>query len=430
MPFITDIYAREVLDSRGNPTIEVEVETESGCFGRAIVPSGASTGEYEAVELRDNDNKRFLGKGVTKAVNNVNDVIAPEIIGYDVTKQRVIDKLLCKIDGTPNKSRLGANAVLGVSLAVAKAAANFYNMSLYGYFGGVNGHTLPTPMINILNGGAHADWCIDFQEIMIVPVAFDTFKQAIQASSEVFHHLKLVLKEQGLNTAVGDEGGYAPKLSSNEEALSVVVKAIRNAGYVPGKDFKLALDVASSEFYDKKAKKYNLKSEKKMLTVKELVSYYKELCKKYPIISIEDGLDQNDWDGWRLLTKELGSTVQLVGDDLFVTNTTRLSKGIENKVANAILIKINQIGTLSETFEAVEMAKRAGYAVVISHRSGETEDTTIADIAVALNAGQIKTGSMSRTDRIAKYNQLLRIEDELDEAAVYEGLNAFYNIQK
>ena len=430
MPFITDIYAREVLDSRGNPTIEVEVETESGCFGRALVPSGASTGIHEALELRDKDEKRFLGKGVTKAVKNVNEIIAPEIIGYDVTKQIVIDKLLCKIDGTPNKSRLGANSILGVSLAVAKAAANFYNMSLYQYFGGVNGHTLPTPMINILNGGSHADWCIDFQEIMIVPVAFETFKQAIQASSEVFHHLKKVLKDAGLNTAVGDEGGYAPKLSSNEEALQAVVKAIRSAGYVPGKDFKLALDVASSEFYDEKSKKYVLKSENKTLNVKELVNFYKDLCKKYPIISIEDGLAQDDWDGWKLLTKELGNTVQLVGDDLFVTNTKRLQKGIENKAGNAILIKINQIGTLTETFEAVEMAKRAGYAAVISHRSGETEDTTIADIAVALNAGQIKTGSMSRTDRIAKYNQLLRIEDELDEAAVYEGINSFYNIQK
>ena len=430
MPFITDIYAREVLDSRGNPTIEVEVETESGCFGRALVPSGASTGIHEALELRDKDEKRFLGKGVTKAVKNVNEIIAPEIIGYDVTKQIVIDKLLCKIDGTPNKSRLGANSILGVSLAVAKAAANFYNMSLYQYFGGVNGHTLPTPMINILNGGSHADWCIDFQEIMIVPVAFETFKQAIQASSEVFHHLKKVLKDAGLNTAVGDEGGYAPKLSSNEEALQAVVKAIRSAGYVPGKDFKLALDVASSEFYDEKSKKYVLKSENKTLNVKELVNFYKDLCKKYPIISIEDGLAQDDWDGWKLLTKELGNTVQLVGDDLFVTNTKRLQKGIENKAGNAILIKINQIGTLTETFEAVEMAKRAGYAAVISHRSGETEDTTIADIAVALNAGQIKTGSMSRTDRIAKYNQLLRIEDELDEAAIYEGLNSFYNINK
>lgn len=430
MPFITDIYAREVLDSRGNPTIEVEVETESGCFGRALVPSGASTGIHEALELRDKDEKRFLGKGVTKAVKNVNEIIAPEIIGYDVTKQIVIDKLLCKIDGTPNKSKLGANSILGVSLAVAKAAANFYNMSLYQYFGGVNGHTLPTPMINILNGGSHADWCIDFQEIMIVPVVFETFKEAIQASSEVFHHLKKVLKDAGLNTAVGDEGGYAPKLSSNEEALQVVVKAIRSAGYVPGKDFKLALDVASSEFYDEKSKKYVLKSENKTLNVKELVNFYKDLCKKYPIISIEDGLAQDDWDGWKLLTKELGNTVQLVGDDLFVTNTKRLQKGIENKAGNAILIKINQIGTLTETFEAVEMAKRAGYAAVISHRSGETEDTTIADIAVALNAGQIKTGSMSRTDRIAKYNQLLRIEDELDEAAVYEGINSFYNIQK
>ena len=429
MPFITDVYAREVLDSRGNPTIEVEVETESGCFGRAIVPSGASTGEYEAVELRDKDEKRFLGKGVTKAVNNVNEAIAPEIIGYDVTKQIVIDKLLCKIDSTPNKSRLGANAILGVSLAVAKAAANFYNMSLYEYFGGIHAHTLPTPMINILNGGSHADWCIDFQEIMIVPVAAETFKQAVQMSSEVFHHLKKVLKEQGLNTAVGDEGGYAPKLCSNEDALASVVKAIRSAGYVPGKDFKLALDIAASEFYDEKTKKYNLVSEKKKLSSKELVSYYKDLCKKYPIISIEDGLDENDWDGWKVLTKELGSSIQLVGDDLFVTNTKRLKKGIEEGVANAILVKINQIGTLTETFAAVEMAKKAGYAAIISHRSGESEDTTIADIAVALNAGQIKTGSMSRTDRIAKYNQLLRIEDELGDAAVYDGIESFYNIK-
>lgn len=430
MPFITDVYAREVLDSRGNPTIEVEVETESGCFGRAIVPSGASTGEYEAVELRDKDEKRFLGKGVTKAVNNVNEAIAPEIIGYDVTKQIVIDKLLCKIDSTPNKSRLGANAILGVSLAVAKAAANFYNMSLYEYFGGIHAHTLPTPMINILNGGSHADWCIDFQEIMIVPVVAETFKQAVQMSSEVFHHLKTVLKEQGLNTAVGDEGGYAPKLCSNEDALASVVKAIRSAGYVPGKDFKIALDIAASEFYDEKTKKYNLVSEKKKLSSKELVSYYKDLCKKYPIISIEDGLDENDWDGWKVLTKELGSSIQLVGDDLFATNTKRLKKGIEEGVANAILVKINQIGTLTETFAAVEMAKKAGYAAIISHRSGESEDTTIADIAVALNTGQIKTGSMSRTDRIAKYNQLLRIEDELGDAAVYDGIESFYNIKK
>ena len=429
MPFITDVYAREVLDSRGNPTIEVEVETESGCFGRAIVPSGASTGEYEAVELRDKDEKRFLGKGVTKAVNNVNEAIAPEIIGYDVTKQIVIDKLLCKIDSTPNKSRLGANAILGVSLAVAKAAANFYNMSLYEYFGGIHAHTLPTPMINILNGGSHADWCIDFQEIMIVPVAAETFKQAVQMSSKVFHHLKTVLKEQGLNTAVGDEGGYAPKLCSNEDALASVVKAIRSAGYVPGKDFKIALDIAASEFYDEKTKKYNLVSEKKKLSSKELVSYYKDLCKKYPIISIEDGLDENDWDGWKVLTKELGSSIQLVGDDLFATNTKRLKKGIEEGVANAILVKINQIGTLTETFAAVEMAKKAGYAAIISHRSGESEDTTIADIAVALNTGQIKTGSMSRTDRIAKYNQLLRIEDELGDAAVYDGIESFYNIK-
>lgn len=430
MPYITEIYAREVLDSRGNPTVEVEVITESGAFGRAIVPSGASTGEHEAVELRDGDEKRYNGKGVLKAVENVNEIICPEIVGYNVTEQLIIDKKLIALDGTKNKSKLGANAILAVSMAVAKAAADYYDIPLYKYFGGFNAHQLPTPMMNILNGGAHADWCIDIQEIMIMPVAAHTFREALRMGAEVFHTLKQVLKEKGCNTAVGDEGGYAPKLSSNEEALSVVVEAITRAGYNAGKDIYLAMDVASSEFYNSKAKKYELKSEGKNLTSKELVSLYEELVSKYPIISIEDGLDENDWDGWVYLTKKLGSKVQLVGDDLFVTNTDRLSKGIQMSVGNSILIKVNQIGTLTETFEAVEMAKRAGYTAVISHRSGETEDTTIADIAVSLNAGQIKTGSLSRTDRIAKYNQLLRIEDELGEAAHFAGLKSFYNLNK
>lgn len=429
MPYITDVYAREVLDSRGNPTVEVEIETESGAFGRAIVPSGASTGEHEAVELRDNDKKRFMGKGVKTAVENINEIIAPEIMGYDVSAQMAIDDLLIKLDGTPNKSKLGANAILAVSMAVARCAADYYGMPLYQYFGGFFAHTLPTPMMNILNGGAHADWCIDIQEIMIIPTAAKTLKEAVQMGSEVFHHLKAVLKGMGLNTAVGDEGGYAPKLSSNEEALKVVVTAIKNAGYEPGKDIMLGMDVASSEFYDKKSGKYELKSEKKNLTAKELVSYYESLCDKYPIISIEDGLDENDWEGWEYLTSRLGKKVQLVGDDLFVTNTARLKEGIERKAANAILIKVNQIGTLTETFAAIEMAKKAGYAAIVSHRSGETEDTTIADIAVGLNAGQIKTGSLSRTDRIAKYNQLIRIEDELASSAKYLGRDAFYNLK-
>ena len=429
MPYITDVYAREVLDSRGNPTVEVEIETESGAFGRAIVPSGASTGEHEAVELRDNDKKRFMGKGVKTAVENINEIIAPEIMGYDVSAQMAIDDLLIKLDGTPNKSKLGANAILAVSMAVARCAADYYGMPLYQYFGGFFAHTLPTPMMNILNGGAHADWCIDIQEIMIIPTAAKTLKEAVQMGSEVFHHLKAVLKGMGLNTAVGDEGGYAPKLSSNEEALKVVVTAIKNAGYEPGKDIMLGMDVASSEFYDKKSGKYELKSEEKNLTAKELVSYYESLCDKYPIISIEDGLDENDWEGWEYLTSRLGKKVQLVGDDLFVTNTARLKEGIERKVANAILIKVNQIGTLTETFAAIEMAKKAGYAAIVSHRSGETEDTTIADIAVGLNAGQIKTGSLSRTDRIAKYNQLIRIEDELASSAKYLGRDAFYHLK-
>ena len=430
MPYITEVYAREVLDSRGNPTVEVEVVTESGAFGRAIVPSGASTGEHEAVELRDGDNNRYLGKGVLKAVENVNDIIFPEIIGYDVTQQLLIDETLIKLDGTPNKGKLGANAILAVSMACAKAAADYYGIPLYNYFGGFSAHQLPTPMMNILNGGAHADWCIDIQEIMVMPVGAPTFKEALRMGAEVFHNLKKVLKAKGCNTAVGDEGGYAPKLSSNEEALASVIEAIEKAGYVPGKDICLAMDVASSEFYNEETNKYDLKSEGKSLTAEEMVAFYEELCAKYPIISIEDGLDENDWAGWKILTDRLGSKVQLVGDDLFVTNTARLEKGIAQGVANAILIKVNQIGTLSETFAAIEMAKRAGYTAVISHRSGESEDTTISDIAVALNAGQIKTGSASRTDRIAKYNQLLRIEDELGEVAYYAGIKSFYNLKK
>ena len=429
MPYIVDVYAREDLDSRGNPTVEVEVTTESGAYGRAIVPSGASTGEYEALELRDKDQSRYLGKGVLKAVENVNDVIAPEIIGYDVTSQMLIDQVMIQLDSTKNKEKLGANAILGVSLACAKAAADYYDMPLYRYLGGTYGHVLPTPMMNILNGGAHADWCIDIQEIMIVPVSCKTFKKALQMASEVFHHLKEVLKSRGLVTAVGDEGGYAPKLNSNEDALNVVLEAIQKAGYLPGKDIYLALDVASSEFYNSEKKVYELKSENKTLTSEEMIAFLEKLVHTYPIISIEDGLDQNDWAGWKQLTKRLGKKVQLVGDDLFVTNTMRLTRGIKEGVANAILIKLNQIGTLTETLAAVEMAKRAGYTAIISHRSGESEDTTIADIAVGLNAGQIKTGSLSRTDRIAKYNQLLRIEDDLQESARFDGLQSFYNLK-
>ena len=430
MPYINDVYAREVLDSRGNPTVEVEVYTESGGFGRAIVPSGASTGEHEAVELRDGDKKRYGGKGVLNAVNNVNEIIAPEIIGMNVYDQVGIDNLLITLDGTPNKSNLGANAILAVSMACARAASDLSGMSLYNYLGGFNARVLPTPMMNILNGGAHADWCIDFQEIMIMPVGASKFSEALRMGAEVFHQLKKILQKQGYVTSVGDEGGYAPKLTSNDEAFELVCKAITSAGYQLRKDIMLATDVASSEFYDENKKKYVLKSENKELDYKELVAYYETLIKKYPIISIEDGLDENDWEGWAYMTKKLGKKVQLVGDDLFVTNTNRLKKGIASGVANAILIKVNQIGTLTETFEAVETAKKAGYTAIVSHRSGESEDTTIADIAVALNAGQIKTGSLSRTDRIAKYNQLLRIEDELGDTAKYYGLKSFYNLKK
>ena len=429
MPIISEVYAREVIDSRGNPTVEVEVYTESGGFGRAIVPSGASTGEHEAVELRDGDKNRFLGKGVLKAVANVNDILGPELIGMNVFDQVGIDKYMIELDGTPNKGKLGANALLGVSLACARAAADLCGLSLYNYLGGFNAKELPTPMMNILNGGAHADWCIDVQEFMIMPVGAKSFKEALRMGAEVFHNLKKVLKAKGCNTAVGDEGGYAPKLSSNEEAIQLILEAVKNAGYVPGDDIRIAMDVASSEFYNAETKKYELKSEGKELTNVEMVDFLADLCEKYPIISIEDGLDENDWEGWKYLTDKLGKKVQLVGDDFFVTNTARLSKGIELGLANSILIKVNQIGTLTETFEAIQMAQKAGYTAVISHRSGETEDTTIADIAVALNAGQIKTGSMSRTDRIAKYNQLLRIEDELGDTAVYNGLKSFYNLK-
>ncbi len=430
MPFITDIYAREVLDSRGNPTVEVEVYTESGAFGRALVPSGASTGEYEAVELRDEDKKRYLGKGVLKAVSNVNDVIAEHITGINVLFQVEIDKIMIELDGTPNKSKLGANAILGVSMAVARAAADYLDISIYNYLGGFNARQLPVPMMNILNGGSHADNNVDFQEFMIMPVGAKTFTEAVRWGTEIFHHLKAVLKAKGLNTAVGDEGGFAPNLSSNEEALKVILEAIKNAGYKAGEDIFLALDVAASEFYNKDTKKYVLAGENnRELTSKELADFYKELATKYPIISIEDGLDENDWEGWNYLTKILGNKIQLVGDDLFVTNTERLARGINENIGNSILIKVNQIGTLTETFEAIEMAKRAGYTAVISHRSGETEDSTISDIAVAANAGQIKTGSASRTDRIAKYNQLIRIEDELGDTAKYLGLDSFYNLK-
>lgn len=430
MPLITDVYAREVIDSRGNPTVEVEVLTESGAFGRALVPSGASTGEYEAVELRDGDDTRFLGKGVEKAVENVNEVIAPELIegDFSVLEQVSIDKMMIALDGTDNKGKLGANAILGVSMAVAKAASDFLGQPLYKYLGGFGAVQLPVPMMNIINGGEHADNNVDIQEFMIMPVGAETFKEALRMGAEIFHNLKKVLNEKGYNTGVGDEGGFAPNLGSNEEALSTIIEAIEKAGYKPGEQVRLAMDAASSEFYNAETGNYELKGEGKTYSSAEMVEWYAAMTEKYPIISIEDGLDENDWDGHKLLTEKIGSKVQLVGDDLFVTNTEKLSRGIEEGVGNSILIKVNQIGTLTETFEAIEMAKRAGYTAVISHRSGETEDTTIADIAVAVNAGQIKTGAPSRTDRVAKYNQLLRIEDELFETAKYEGLASFYNL--
>ena len=428
MAVITDVYAREIMDSRGNPTVEVEVYLEDGTIGRAAVPSGASTGQFEAVELRDSDSPRYLGKGVLQAIANVNDIIAPAILGFDASEQVAIDRIMIELDGTPNKAKLGANAILGVSMAVARAAAESYDLPLFQYLGGTNAKELPVPMMNILNGGAHADNNVDIQEFMIMPIGATSFMEALRYCAEVYHTLKGVLKAKGLATGVGDEGGFAPNLGSNEEALQVITEAIEKAGLVVGKDIVFAIDAASSEFY--KDGKYHLAGEGKVKTAAEMVEYYAELCEKYPIYSIEDGLAEEDWEGWKLLTDRLGKTVQLVGDDLFVTNTERLSRGIKEDTANAILIKVNQIGTLTETFDAIEMAKRAGYTAVISHRSGETEDSTIADIAVAVNAGQIKTGAPARSERVAKYNQLLRIEDMLAETAQYRGSDVFYNIKR
>ena len=430
MSIITDVYAREVLDSRGNPTLEVEVYTESGAFGRGMVPSGASTGEHEAVELRDGDKARYGGLGTQKAVDNVNNVIAEHIIGFDVRDQQGIDRAMIALDGTPNKGKLGANAILGVSIAVARAAADYLEVPLYSYLGGFNTKVLPTPMMNIINGGSHSDAPIAFQEFMIVPAGAPTFKEALRWGAEIFHALKKILKGRGLETAVGDEGGFAPNLGSNREALELIVEAIEKAGYKPGDDVRLGLDVAATEMYDKETKLYDLKHEGKKLTAEQMVDLYEEWVNNFPIVTIEDGLDEEDWDGWKVLTDRLGKKVQLVGDDLFVTNTERLERGIEAGVANSILIKVNQIGTITETLDAIEMAKRAGYTAVISHRSGETEDTTIADLAVAVNAGQIKTGAPSRTDRVAKYNQLLRIEEMVGEQARYCGMKSFYNLKK
>ena len=425
---ITDVYAREILDSRGNPTVEVEVTLDSGVVGRAAVPSGASTGEYEAVELRDKDKSRYLGKGVLKAVSNVNDIIAPELEDMNVFDQVGIDQMMIELDGTDNKGNLGANAILGVSMAVAKAAAEELGMPLYRYLGGVNAKTLPVPMMNIINGGQHADNNVDIQEFMVMPVGAGSWKEALRMGAEIFHALKAVLSAKGLNTAVGDEGGFAPNLTSNEEALQVIVEAITKAGYKPGEEVRIAMDAAASSFYSKEKAMYVLEGEGKELTSAQMVEFYEELCAKYPIVSIEDGLDENDWDGFKLMTEKLGSKIQIVGDDLFVTNTQKLAQGIEKGIANSILIKLNQIGTITETLDAIEMAKLAGYTAIVSHRSGETEDTTIADLVVATNAGQIKTGAPSRTDRVAKYNQLIRIEDDLEGISVYKGMDAFYNI--
>jgi len=427
MSIITEVYAREILDSRGNPTVEVEVILEDGTMGRAAVPSGASTGVHEAVELRDGDKARYNGKGVAKAVENVNDVIAEALIGLDATRQIEIDELLIRLDETPNKAKLGANAILGVSMAVAKAAANYAGLPLYQYLGGTNAHEMPVPMMNILNGGQHADNNVDIQEFMIMPVGAKSFSECLRMNVEIYHALKAILKGKGLGTGLGDEGGFAPDLSSNAEALDVIMEAIAQAGYKAGKDIVLAMDVAASEFY--KDGKYHMLAEGAPKTSAQMVNYLAELCEKYPIISIEDGLAEDDWKGWAALTKKLGKKVQLVGDDLFVTNAERLQMGIDKGVANAILIKVNQIGTLTETFRAVELAKRHGYTAIVSHRSGETEDTTMADIAVALNAGQIKSGAPARTDRVAKYNQLLRIEEDLGPAATYGGMEVFYNLK-
>ena len=427
---IVDVVAREILDSRGNPTVEVEVTLDDGTVGRAAVPSGASTGIYEACELRDGDKSRYMGKGVEKAVANVNTEIAEALIGMNVLDQPAIDKAMIDLDGTPNKTRLGANAILGASLACAKAAAEYLGVSLYNYIGGVNAKILPMPMMNILNGGAHATNNVDIQEFMIMPVSAPSFREALRRCAEVFHTLKTVLKENGTPAAgVGDEGGYAPNLKKDEDALKVIVQAIEKAGYKPGEDFMIAIDAAVSEWYNEETGCYDLPKAKKTMTKQQMVNMWKKFADNYPIISLEDGMGENDWEGWGMLTKAIGDRVQLVGDDLFVTNVSRLSTGIEKKVANAILIKVNQIGTLTETLDAIQMANRAGYTAVVSHRSGETEDTTIADISVALNAGQIKTGAPSRTDRVAKYNQLLRIEEELGDAAQYLGRDAFFNLR-
>ncbi|ELC8397941.1 TPA: phosphopyruvate hydratase [Clostridium perfringens] len=425
---IIDVVARQILDSRCFPTVEVEVYLEDGTVGRAAVPSGASTGIYEAVELRDGDKDKYLGKGVEKAVANVNDIIAEEIIGLNVLDQAYIDKTLIELDGTKNKGKLGANAILGVSLAVAQAAANYLGMPLYQYIGGVNAKVLPVPMMNIINGGSHADNSVDIQEFMIMPVGFDCFERAVRACAEVYHALKKTLNSKGYSTGVGDEGGFAPNLKSNAEAIEVILEAIEKAGYEPGKEFFIAIDAASSEYY--KDGKYVLEHEGKTLTAAEMVDFFEDWVNKYPIISIEDGMAEEDWEGWKLMTERLGKKVQLVGDDLFVTNTERLKTGIEKGIANSILIKLNQIGTLTETLNAIEMANRAGYTAVVSHRSGETEDTTIADLVVAVNAGQIKTGAPARSERVAKYNQLIRINEELGEVAEYRGRNAFFNLSK
>jgi enolase len=422
MTEISAIVAREILDSRGNPTVEVEVQTTSGS-GRAAVPSGASTGEHEAIELRDGDKKRYLGKGVQKAVDNVNQSLGPAVLGLDALDQALVDKILIDADGTPNKAKMGANAILGVSMAVARAAADSVGLPLWRYLGGVTARVLPTPLMNILNGGAHADNGLEIQEFMIVPAGIASFPDALRAGAEVFHHLKKLLKDKGLTVAVGDEGGFAPKMASNEEALATVVRAIEDAGYKPGKDVFVALDCAASEFFDKKSGKYTF--DKKQVTAAELAGIYESYASKYPLVSIEDGFAEDDWDGWKLVTDKLGKKVQLVGDDLFVTNVERLKRGIEGGYANAILIKVNQIGTLTETLDSIRMATEAGYRSIISHRSGETEDAFIADLAVATNAGQIKTGSLSRSDRVAKYNQLLRIGFELGEGAVYAGRSPF-----
>ncbi|ADG71492.1 phosphopyruvate hydratase [Brachyspira murdochii] len=431
MSLIDNIVAREILDSRGNPTVEVDVYLDSGVMGRAAVPSGASTGEHEAVELRDGDKSRYMGKGVQKAVENVNEIICNELIDMDALDQVEIDRTMIELDGTENKGKLGANAILGVSLAVAKAAAEELGMPLYRYIGGTNAKTLPVPMANILNGGAHSSAPIDFQEYMVMPVGAPTFKEGLRYVAEVFHNLKNILHDRGLSTTVGDEGGFAPTLKDNEEPLQVIMQAIEKAGYKPGEDVMIAMDPASSEFYNKDKKKYVFhKSDNRELTPAEMVDFYADLCSKYPIISIEDGVAEDDWEGWKILTEKLGKKVQLVGDDLFVTNVKRLQMGLDKGVANSILIKVNQIGTLTETLDSIELAKTHNYTAVVSHRSGETEDSTIADIVVATNAGQIKTGSASRSDRIAKYNQLLRIEEELGSRAIYLGKKAFYNIMK